>query len=429
MALPGRGIICARTPPPRRPLPLQPGPLIGRESLLEEARALLLDGGVRLLTLTGPAGAGKTRLALAVARSLETGPDTGAGHGRDTEGGQDGGRTGRALSRSARRTARRSRTGRCSSISRPLRDPGQVVPAVAAALDAGEARGASPGGGRGAGHRRRRLLLVLDNCEHLLAAAPEAAPAGACPGVTVLATSRAPCACAGEHELPVPPWPSPTCPAPPARRRRAAWRWRHEAVALFVERARAVAGLRADRGERPGRGRALPPPGRAAPGPRAGGAAGAAPAPGPCWPAWSDRLPLLTGGRRDRPARQQTLRATIAWSHDLLAPAERALFRRLAVFAGGATLEGATSPSAPARDLPGGSTCSTPTPWGAGVLVRVRRPPGRGQARYTMLETVRSTPPSAWRRAARPRPASGATPGTAAAWRSGPPASCGGPSR
>ncbi len=75
-----------RTPPPRRPLPLQPGPLIGRESLLEEARALLLDGGVRLLTLTGPAGAGKTRLALAVARSLEAGPDTEQDTGRDTDG-------------------------------------------------------------------------------------------------------------------------------------------------------------------------------------------------------------------------------------------------------------------------------------------------------------------------------------------------------
>ena len=218
-----------RTPPPRRPLPLQPGPLIGRESLLEEARALLLDGGVRLLTLTGPAGAGKTRLALAVARSLEAGPDTEQDTGRDTEGGQGG--------QGPEPAGAPFPDGAVFVDLSPLRDPGQVVPAVAAALDAGESGGASLGEAVARAIGGRRLLLVLDNCEHVLAAAPEAGNLLAtCPNLVVLATSRAALHLRWEHELSVPPLDVPDLRALPALERLR----QTPAVALFAARAQAV---------------------------------------------------------------------------------------------------------------------------------------------------------------------------------------------
>ncbi|HEX2324558.1 MAG TPA: AAA family ATPase, partial [Chloroflexota bacterium] len=395
-----------RTPPPRRPLPLQPGPLIGRESLLEEARALLLDGGVRLLTLTGPAGAGKTRLALAVARSLESGPDAGPDTERDTERGQEGqgpGPSGAPFP-----------DGAVFVDLSPLRDPGQVVPAVAAALDAGESGGASLGEAVARAIGGRRLLLVLDNCEHVLAAAPEAGNLLAtCPNLVVLATSRAALHLRWEHELSVPPLDVPDLRALPALERLR----QTPAVALFAARAQAVRhdfqvtaenaatiaavcvrldGLPLALELAAARTRILDPQ--------------------TLLTRLERRLHLLTGGGRDRPTRHQTLRAAIASSYELLAPAERALFRRLAVFAGSTGLEAATAVCA-GPDLPpeevldrlenlasgslvrvesapgrGGARAGEQTRWrgqGGGGAGEQTGWPGRGEARYAMLETVR----------------------------------------
>jgi len=222
---------------------------------------------------------------------------------------------------------------------------------VAAALGAPEAGGAAPLGRLAALLRGRRLLLVLDNCEHVAAAAPDvAALLGAGPGLTVLATSRSALRVAGEQAYRVPPLavsdPQGAAPGP--------------AVRLFVERARAV---RPEFALTPANARAV-----AAICARLDGlplALELAAARTDLLPpaALLDRLErdlgamgALAEGPRDAPARQRTMRAAVAWSHNLLAPQERALFRRLAVFAGGATLDAAEAVCAapsPPDGLPG----------------------------------------------------------------------------
>ncbi len=268
----------------------------------------------------------------------------------------------------------------------PLRDPGQVVPAVAAALDAGESGGASLGEAVARAIGGRRLLLVLDNCEHVLAAAPEAGNLLAtCPNLVVLATSRAALHLRWEHELSVPPLDVPDLRALPALERLR----QTPAVALFAARAQAVRhdfqvtaenaatiaavcvrldGLPLALELAAARTRILDPQTLLA--------------------RLERRLHLLTGGGRDRPTRHQTLRAAIASSYELLAPAERALFRRLAVFAGSAGLEAATAVCA-GPDLPPEEVLDRLENLAGGSLVRVESAPGRGEARYTMLETVR----------------------------------------
>ena len=169
------------------------------------ARALLLDEAVPLLTLTGPGGVGKTRLALAVAHDV-------AGAFAD---------------------------GVVFVDLAPLADPALVLPAVAQAL--GVRRGRRPAARRAAARAScgpRQLLLLLDNCEHLLAAAAELAAdlLAACPALQVLATSRAPLRLRGEHELPVEPLALPADGDDVGRRRVGA----SAAVALFVQRARAA---------------------------------------------------------------------------------------------------------------------------------------------------------------------------------------------
>ena len=185
--------------------------------------------------------------------------------------------------------------------------------------------------------RDRQLLLVLDNFEHLLPAAPVVSDLlRACPGVKILATSRAPLHLRGEREYPVPALalPDPSRPEPVAQL------MQYEAVRLFVERAQAAKpdfaltdenaaavaeicrrldGLPLAIELAAARVKLLPPQALLE---RLG-----------------ERLKVLTGGARDAPARQRTLRDAIAWSHDLLAAQEQTLFRRLAVFAGGCTLE------------------------------------------------------------------------------------------
>jgi predicted ATPase len=185
--------------------------------------------------------------------------------------------------------------------------------------------------------RNRRMLLVLDSFEHLLTAAPAvAALVGACPQLTVLVTSRAPLRLGGERQFPVPPLPLPDTALPVA----ADALVQAPAVELFRQRAQAVIptfelsaanaaavaqicrrldGLPLAIELAAARVKLFPPRGLLA---------------------RLDRgLQLLAGGTRDLPERQQTLREAVAWSYDLLNTAEQALFRRLAVFAGGCTLE------------------------------------------------------------------------------------------
>lgn len=310
------------TPPPKRAsipplpatLPTRPAPpptaalteLIGREGDLTATVAQLMEDGARCLTLTGPGGVGKTRLALRVAEMVRD-------HFTD----------GVAIVELAPLTAATlviptiaQALGVRESGTRPLRDEVQAV------------------------LRAQSLLLVLDNCEHVLDAAPDiAALLSACPTLVVLATSRAPLRLRGERERAVAPLAIPTPDDLPTSESVA----RTPAVQLFVERARAVApsfalsdssaaavaticrrldGLPLALELAAGWVRLLPPTALVA--------------------RLDARLPLLTSGPRDLPERQRTMRDTIAWSHALLDTDEQRLFRRLAIFAGGWTLDAAT---------------------------------------------------------------------------------------
>ena len=242
----------------------------------------------------------------------------------------------------------------------------------------------------------RQLLLLLDNFEHVLGAAPlVTALLRACPHVTALVTSRAPLRLTGEQEFAVPPLtlPGPTDPAHPLSWERGA---QSEAVALFVERARGVAADFALTDEHApavaalcrrldglplaielaaAHTRLLPPRALLA---RLEG------------PSGDTALGLLADGPRDAAARQRTLRATIAWSYDLLPPAPQAVFRRLGVFAGGCTLEAAEAVAAGAdRGAdPGLDVLSAVRSLVASSLVRREELPD-GEVRLVLLRTIR----------------------------------------
>ncbi len=260
-------------------LPVQSTPLIGRERELEEVGRLLRSR--RLVTLTGPGGSGKTRLALQLAADgAEDFPD-----------------------------------GVVWIPLQALRDPELVLPTVAQAIGGGEALldGAAA----------RRMLLVLDNFEQLLPSAPKVGDLMTrLPRTTLLVTSREPLHLGGEHEYPVAPLSEP------------------DAVALFTERARAVvqAFERDDATvEICRRLDCLPLALELA------AARVKALSTEELLKRLATRLPILTGGPRDAPERHRTLRATIGWSYELLAPEEQDAFACLAVFIGGCTLEAAES--------------------------------------------------------------------------------------
>ena len=284
-------------------LPIPATALLGREEEVAAATGLLSTGPVRLITLTGPGGVGKTRIALRVADQLRTAfPD-----------------------------------GVHFIPLASLMDPALVVTVIARALGVAET-GDEPLPMRLIARLGdRRLLLLLDNCEHLLEAM-ELVPylLAACPRLAILATSRAPLRLAGEQEYPVRPF------ALPAQRERLlpCQLLAYPAIALFVARAQAVApdrvlgqtaapliaeicrrldGLPLAIELAAARVRLLRPRALLA--------------------RLDRRLALLTCGPRDAPARQRTLRDTLDWSYALLAPAEQAVFARLAVFAGGVGLE------------------------------------------------------------------------------------------
>jgi len=278
---------------------------IGRESQVAAVAGLLCRDDVRLITLTGPGGVGKTRLATAAAAAVADKFDDGVWF------------VGLA----------------------PISNPALVVPAIAQVLGVREA-GEEPLAARLESFLAdRRLLLVLDNFEQVVVAAPPVADLlGACPGLKVLVTSRVRLRVSGEREYPVPPLSLPVPEAASPGEETVS----SEAVRLFFDRALAVKpdlALTAETApavaEICRRLDGLPVAIELA------AARVKVLSPTALQARLERRLPLLTGGGQDLPARQQTMRAAIGWSHDLLAPDEQALFRRLAVFVGGFTLEAA----------------------------------------------------------------------------------------
>ena len=316
---------------------------VGRAGPVREVTALLDRD--RLVTVTGPGGAGKTRLAGQVAGQV----------------------------------AGRFADGAWLAELAPVRDPALVPAVVAAALGVREQPGLPAAGALARVLARQQLLLVLDNCEHVAGAAAElcAGLLAACDDVRVLATSREPLRVAGEARYRLGPLglPDPDDPADVTRA---------EAVALFADRAR-HADARFTLDDRAG-----PVVARlvarldgmplaielAAARAEALGVAGLLDRIG-------DRFALLTGGDRLAPSRQRSLAATVEWSYQLLDDDERRVFRRVAVFPAGFTLEGA---EAVAGEAAGPAVlrlvdCS--------LLIPPRAGPD-GRSRYVMLETLRA---------------------------------------
>jgi predicted ATPase/class 3 adenylate cyclase len=378
-------------------LPVQPTALLGRETEIADLTRML-HGDARLVTLTGPGGMGKTRLALQVAAELLD----------------------------------EFTDGVFFVALAPISDPALVLPTIAKALGVQETAGQSLADRVQGYLHDKQVLLLLDNFEQVTDAAPAIAELlAACPRLRVLVTSRAVLHVYGAQEFPVPP-----LALPPVGNRQQAPGNReapervsppstqhpppitqYAAVALFIQRAQAVKpdfavtnanapavaeicyrldGLPLAIELAAARIRILSPQALLA--------------------RLEHRLTLLTGGARDLPARQQTLRDAIAWSYDLLSLAEQILFRRLAVFVGGCTLEAAEAVCADLSPDPsptrGGQPNSTAVeqaplfprmeggPGGSGLdmlegvaslveksLLRHEEP--AGEPRYVMLETIR----------------------------------------
>lgn len=335
---------------PQHNLPTTFTPLIGREDELAGLAHRLRRDDVRLLTLTGPAGVGKTRLALEAARQvLPDFPD-----------------------------------GAIFVDLALIGDPQLVLFGIAQALKIREFLD-RPLLNRLTQHLRlRTALMVLDNFEQVLSAAPDVgALLAACPYLKVLATSRAPLRLSAEHEFPVPPLAHPD----PARLPPLESLTDYPAVALFVARAQSA---RPDFALTPQNARAvaeiclrldglplalelaaaritvLPPQGILG--------------------FLQRRLELLTAGPVDLPARQRTLGAAIGWSYDLLDSREQRLFRRLAVCAGGCSLEVADAVCNADRQLPN-ILDGLASLIDQSLLRQERR--SDGEARFVMLETIR----------------------------------------
>jgi predicted ATPase len=335
-------------------LPIPPTQLVGREVEVAEVTALLRDDDVKLVILTGPGGVGKTRLALRVASDLW--PDFSSG---------------------------------ATFVNlAPVADASLFLPITAHALDVREEPGQPLIETMRERLRGQRRLLVLDNCEHLSIGMQVAAILSACPQLTVLATSRAPLNLTGEHLYPVSPLAVPPSDPPPQLDGLLA----APAVALFVQRARAV---RPDFALTDENTRDVVAICRRLDGlPLALELAAVRLrmlSPAALLALMEERLRVLTGGWADAPERQQTLRAAIAWSYDLLPPEAQDFFSRLAVFAGGFTLD-ATAAMAPAAMAPGGDTFAAIE--GLETLADqslLRRTGGEpiGGPRFVILETIR----------------------------------------
>jgi predicted ATPase len=334
----------------RNNLPLQPTPLVGREKEVSEVCDLLRGTETRLLTLTGPGGTGKTRLALqAAADLLDDFPD-----------------------------------GTFFTPLATLTEAGLFLSTVAETLGVRET-GEQPLDESLKDYlRERRLLLVLDNFEQVLGAAPAVTEmlAGA-PELKVLATSRAPLGLYGEHEYAVPPLSVPDVRHLPDFKTLS----QYEAVRLFIERAKsakadfevtdesapAVAEICVRLDGLPlaielaaARIKMLPPKAMLQ--------------------RLTSRLKLLTGGARDLPVRQRTLRGAIEWSHTLLGDGEKTLFARMAVFSGGRTLEAVEAVCDAQGDLPVDTFEGVSSLLDKSLLRQEEGP--EGEPRFVMLETI-----------------------------------------
>jgi predicted ATPase/class 3 adenylate cyclase len=292
-------------------LPFERSPLIGRESEVASVVHILMRPNVGLLTLTGPGGTGKTRLALQAAAELVD----------DFE------------------------DGVFFVNLAPITDHNLVASTIAQTLGVKEAAGTPMIDTLQGYLRERQILLLLDNFEQVVEAAPQVGQLLAgCPKLKVLVTSRVPLRVRNEHEYAVPPLALPPMASAGSKDARPAQPvetlTQYEAVRLFIERAQAIkSDFEVNNDNAPAvaeicvrldglplaielaaaRIRLLPPQAMLT--------------------RLQSRLKLLTGGARDLPARQQTLSNTIEWSYDLLEAGEKQLFRRLAVFQGGRTLE------------------------------------------------------------------------------------------
>lgn len=349
----------AEKPAPRaetRPanIPTQRTGLVGREKEVTAAKEMLLRADVRLVTVTGPGGIGKTRLGVEVASGL----------------------------------AEHFPAGIHFVPLSALRDAGLIAPAIVQTLGIRETGGQSPletlqkylqEPSRGP------MLLLLDNFEHVIAGAPAVAELLAvAPLLKILVTSRAALHVYGEHEFPVPPldWPDgQTMPEPEAL-------GQFPAVALFMQRAVAVKPdfeLNRDNAtavvEICARLDGLPLAIELA------AARVKVLSPAAMRARLASRLQLLTGGARDLPQRQQTLRSAIDWSYDLLSPAEQKLFCRLAVFVGGCTLEGVEAVCDTKGDLHLDLLDGTESLVDKSLSQRVEQ--ANGESRFVMLETIR----------------------------------------
>ncbi len=319
--------------------PPTPSELIGRDREIDAARERMFRDGVRLLTLTGPGGSGKTRLALRLAA------ETGA----------------------------RFPDGVTFVPLAPISDPSLVLATVARALGLAEEPGVPPDEQLRRALASRSALLVLDNFEQVIVAAADVARLLAdCPGLHLMVTSRERLHLAGEQEFPVPPLALPAPGAPVSAATLAAC----ASVALFVRRARRVqaefdltdsnaAALARICTHLDGLPLAIE---LAAAETLQGGAA----------------LNLLSGGPADAPERQRTQRAAIAWSYELLDAAERAAFRRLSTFVGSFTLDGARALCGDLERDPLDLVSSL-----AGKSMIQPHPGEEGEARFAMLETLR----------------------------------------
>ncbi len=331
-------------------LPTQPTPIVGREHELSEVRGLLHDPGVRIVTLFGPGGVGKTRLAIEAAfRALESFPDG-------------------------------VRFIPLSAVDLP----DILVPALARAMGIVE-MDPSPRDALVAALRNRRVLLILDGFEHLLKAAPFVAELlGALPDLKLVITSQATLRVRGERVFEVPPL---ALPGPDARGRSPADLAKYGAVALFLERMEAVKpvhvpgpddmhaaveicrqldGLPLAIELAAARLRMMSPPALLA--------------------RLKDRFDFLVEGPRDLPERHQTLRAVCDWSYALLDPREQAMFRHIAPFVGGCSLEAADWMEKGKEGQRG--VIDLLASLVEKSLVR-QEETGEGEPRFQMLETIR----------------------------------------